>query len=105
MACVAVLQADDDGLGAERADDMQALAGQQLGAETEPVGAVVVAGDDDHRHAEAAHDAVEGVVEQADSLDRRHRAVVHIAGDEHGVWPHLAHERRRTGPARTPGLR
>ena len=68
---------------------MEPLGGEKLGAEAEPRRAVVVAGDHDHRHAEAAHDAPEDVVEQLDGLGGRHAAVVDVAGDEHGRGPHV----------------
>jgi len=40
--------------------------------------------DEDDRHAEAAHDALEDVVQQLDGFGGRHAAVVDVAGDEHG---------------------
>ncbi len=62
------------------------------GAEPEARGAVVVAGDHDDRHAEAAHDALEDVVQQLDGLGGRHAAVVDVAGDEHGGRPDVGDE-------------
>ena len=50
--------------------------------EPEPLGGVVVAaGDDDLRP--GVEQPVEGVVEQAHGVDRRQRAVVHVAGHDH----------------------
>jgi len=63
----------------------QAGLGQEAGAESEAVGAVVVAGNEDHRHVLPDHDAGDGVVEQAHGLGRRDGAVVDVPGDEHGV--------------------
>ena len=44
------------------------------------------------RHAEAAHDALEDVVQQLDGLGGRHAAVVDVAGDEHGGGPDVGDE-------------
>ncbi len=84
---------------------MQPLVGEELRAELEPLRAVVVAGDEHDRHAEAAHDARQDVVEQGDGVGRRHPAVVHVAGDEDRRGTHVGHQVDELVEQRTPGRR
>ena len=68
----------------------------QPGADAEAAGRVVVPGDHDRRHAEVG-EPVQGVVEELDGGQRRHRPVVHVTGHDHRVDLALAHGRRRGG--------
>ncbi len=79
-------------LGRQRPGDVQAAPGEQFGAEGEPPRAVVVAGDQHHRHAQPAHDAFEDVVEQLDRVGGRHAAVVDVAGHDDGRGPYVGHQ-------------
>ena len=55
----------------QAAGDVQAFGRQELRAEAQARGTVVVAGDEHDRHAEAAHDAFEDVVQQLDCFGGR----------------------------------
>ena len=71
----------------------------QPGADAEPAGRVVVAGDHHRGHAEVG-EPVQGVVEQLDGGERRHGPVVDVARDEHRVDLALARPWRRGGRGR-----
>jgi hypothetical protein len=45
----------------------------------------VVTGDEHHRHPEAADELLQGIAEQLNRIDGRHRAVVQVAGDDDRV--------------------
>ncbi|CAM5308125.1 hypothetical protein SAURM35S_06818 [Streptomyces aurantiogriseus] len=69
---------------------MDAGASDQPGAHAEPPRGVVVPGDHHCRHAQLG-EPVQGVVEQLDGGQRRHRPVVHIARHDHRVHLALTH--------------
>ena len=62
---------------------MPACCGQRA-AEPEPDRGVVVAADENHVDP-GARERRKRLVEQGDRVGRRHRAVVHVTGDEHGI--------------------
>ena len=74
--------ADGGGVGA----DVDAGGVDQPGAEAEPLGGVVVAAGDHHPRAGRGQPG-EGLVGQADRVDRRQRPVVDVAGDHDQVDP------------------
>ncbi len=90
----AVLVAQDDGRGRLRqlAHEVQSARAQQLPREPDAGAAVVVAGDGDDGDAEAVDELGEDVVEEVHRLGGRHRAVVQVAGDDHGRRPDLGGE-------------
>ncbi len=83
---VAVLVAEHDGVGAARRVGAQMDSGalDQPGADAEAARRIVVAGDHHGGDAQPG-EAVQGLVEEFDGRERRHRPVVHVARDEHGV--------------------
>ncbi len=87
---VGVGQHDGGAGGGRLGPQVDAGAVDESGADAEPAGGVVVAGDHHRGHAEV-REAVQGVVEELDRGERGHRAVVHVAGHDHRVHLALAH--------------
>ena len=82
---VRVVQRERGQLRAHGPRDAQAALGHEARAEAQPLGAVVVAGDHDHRQLEVQRHAREEVVQHPHGIGRRHRAVVHVPRDEQRV--------------------
>ncbi|GGM62191.1 hypothetical protein GCM10011608_54160 [Micromonospora sonchi] len=60
---------------------------QQPGTDTQPSRRVMVAGDDDYLRLCLQHEPGLGLVPETDRVRRRHRPVVKVTGNEHGIDP------------------
>ena len=73
---------------------MDARSPDEPGADPEPAGRVVIAGDHDGRHTDV-REPVQHVIEQLDGRERRDGPVVHITRDQDGVniaFPYCRHQ-------------
>jgi hypothetical protein len=89
---VFVSEADAARRGGRHTEEVEPLGREELCAEAEAVGAVMVAGDQNHGDLEPTNQAGEDVVQKADGVRRRDGAVVDIAGDDDGIGARVADE-------------
>ena len=89
---VTVSQQHGRDVGGRKPPDREPGFGQKTRTKAEPIGTVMVAGDEQNGRALAHHDPGERLVEQANGLGRRDRAVVDVAGDQHHIRALRTHE-------------
>ena len=82
---VSVLECQRLRRGVETGAQVHAVFLQQPGVQSQPVGAVVVAGDDDDVRRRLARQPGDDLVPQRNGFRRRHCAVEHVAGDDDGI--------------------
>ncbi len=72
--------------------DVDATAGQGAGTEGQPFGAVVVAGDEQHGHAQFGVDSVNHIVQEGNRTRGRYGAIVDITGHQHRIHLRVTHD-------------
>ena len=76
-------------IGIEGPREMEPLGAEKAGGEGQPLRAVVVPRDDEHRHATAPDQAVQSLVQEGHGLLGWDRTVVEVPGQNQGFGPGL----------------